>query len=192
MNVDVDLSFKKKIEQKLHVVIVGRLEDSKGIKEIFEIIDLVDPSQFMFTFVGNGSLKKFVQNKSEEYSNVRFLGFLSRPELFSLYADSHIQLLISKKIGGWEELFGMVIIEAMSKGVPTIATNHIGPRQIIEDGKTGYLLEETYDIADKAAEILNTVSWNDLMNMQKVLLSSAKQYESKLISEKWKEVLRNG
>jgi L-malate glycosyltransferase len=40
----------------------------------------------------------------------------------------------------WEEPFGRALIEAMAMGVPVLATDVGGPREIIEDGREGYLL----------------------------------------------------
>ena len=55
-----------------------------------------------------------------------------KKELFNLYSQSDVQLLFSKKsrINKWEELFGMVIIEAIYCGVVTIATKHVGSKSI--------------------------------------------------------------
>ncbi len=40
----------------------------------------------------------------------------------------------------WEEPFGRAVIEAMALGVPVVATNVGGTREIIEDGREGYLV----------------------------------------------------
>jgi L-malate glycosyltransferase len=40
----------------------------------------------------------------------------------------------------WEEPFGRALIEAMALGVPVLATDVGGPREIVEDGREGYLL----------------------------------------------------
>jgi L-malate glycosyltransferase len=40
----------------------------------------------------------------------------------------------------WEEPFGRTVIEAMALGVPVVATDVGGPREIIEDGREGYLV----------------------------------------------------
>jgi L-malate glycosyltransferase len=40
----------------------------------------------------------------------------------------------------WEEPFGRALIEAMALGVPVMATDVGGPREIIEDGREGWLL----------------------------------------------------
>lgn len=43
------------------------------------------------------------------------------------------------------ESFGLVALEAMSAGVPVIATNEGGPREVIQDGVTGFLRAPTDD-----------------------------------------------
>jgi len=51
-------------------------------------------------------------------------------------------ILPSRKFKNWEELFGIVIIEAMATGIPVIASNCIGPKEIIENGKDGILFKK--------------------------------------------------
>jgi glycosyltransferase involved in cell wall biosynthesis len=41
----------------------------------------------------------------------------------------------------WEEPFGRAVIEAMAMGVPVVATDVGGPREIMQDGREGYLRE---------------------------------------------------
>jgi glycosyltransferase involved in cell wall biosynthesis len=40
----------------------------------------------------------------------------------------------------WEEPFGRALIEAMALGVPVVATDVGGPREIVQDGRQGYLV----------------------------------------------------
>ena len=39
----------------------------------------------------------------------------------------------------WYEPFGRVVVEGMAAGVPVVATRVGGPREIIENGKSGFL-----------------------------------------------------
>jgi glycosyltransferase involved in cell wall biosynthesis len=48
------------------------------------------------------------------------------------------------------EPFGLVVIEAMDKRLPVIATNHGGPVEIIDNGKDGYLVP--FDTAETMAQ----------------------------------------
>jgi len=52
----------------------------------------------------------------------------------------------------WEEPFGRAVIEAMALGVPVVATDVGGPREVIEDGREGYLVSPRRP-ADWAAAI---------------------------------------
>jgi glycosyltransferase involved in cell wall biosynthesis len=174
---------------KIKVVIVGRLEPAKGIIDVFEIVDKVDKEKFEFLFIGDGSLKNEVLNFSESNSNVSYFNHLPQKELLAIYEEQDIQLLISKRNSEWEELFGMVIIEAMSKGVPTIATSHVGPREIITDNITGFLLKEDENLTQNVSLLLESLSSEKLMNMQSDLLMAVRKYHHIEIAQRWKEVV---
>jgi glycosyltransferase involved in cell wall biosynthesis len=55
------------------------------------------------------------------------------------------------------EQFGQVLIEAMACGVPAVATRSLGPAAIIEDRRTGWLVEPDDEAALAAAltEVIN-------------------------------------
>lgn len=53
----------------------------------------------------------------------------------------------------WEEPFGLVVIEAMSCGTPVIAYPHGAIPEIVEDGKNGYLVNSSTEMAQKIAQI---------------------------------------
>jgi glycosyltransferase involved in cell wall biosynthesis len=59
------------------------------------------------------------------------------------------------------EPFGMALVEAMACGLPVVATRVDGPSEIIDDGRTG-LLVEPGDAADLAAAIERVVRNPDL------------------------------
>lgn len=48
------------------------------------------------------------------------------------------------------EAFGLTVVEAMTCGLPTFATCHGGPSEIIEDGVSGFHFDPYH--ADQAAE----------------------------------------
>jgi glycosyltransferase involved in cell wall biosynthesis len=64
---------------------------------------------------------------------VRWLG--EREDVPQLIRALDVLLLPS-----WEEPFGRALIEAMALGVPVIATDVGGPREIVQDGRQGYLV----------------------------------------------------
>jgi glycosyltransferase involved in cell wall biosynthesis len=81
---------------------------------------------------------------------VRFLGFLNDPNDY--YPALDVLVLPSHK-----ETFGMVVIEAMSYGIPIVATNAGGVPEIVVDGVTGLLIppNNPMALADAISEILS-------------------------------------
>ena len=80
---------------------------------------------------------------------VLFLG--KQDNLEELYSISDIKLLLSEK-----ESFGLVALEAMACGVPSIGTNVGGIPEVIEDGYNGYICEigNVKEVAAKSLQLL--------------------------------------
>ena len=103
--------------------------------------------------------------------------------------QSDVQLLFSKKENNWEELFGMVIIEAMYCGVPTVSTSHVGPKSIIEHGVNGFLIDEN-NIINETIKILNDRPFKNQKIIEKTQ-TKAQQFYKDNLSKKWGEILDN-
>ena len=119
-----------------------------------------------------------------------YLGYVKdKQELFRLYSQSDVQLLFSKKstVNHWEELFGMVIIEAMYCGLITVATNHVGPRSIIENGVNGFLVKEQ-TMVEETLRILSSDVFQDQM-MKNNARETAKQFYKKNLAKNWATIL---
>jgi glycosyltransferase involved in cell wall biosynthesis len=74
-------------------------------------------------------------------------GFLSGDELISLMANAKVMLLPSV----WYENCPLSILETHSFGVPVITMNSGGMAELVEDGKTGALINEPTPEAVAAA-----------------------------------------
>ncbi|OTA63339.1 glycosyltransferase family 4 protein [Hypoxylon sp. EC38] len=71
----------------------------------------------------------------QEKGKVIFPGFKVGEELMTHYASADIFLHCSIT-----ETFGLVVLEAMASGLPVVARDEGGPSDIIEHGKTGFLV----------------------------------------------------
>jgi glycosyltransferase involved in cell wall biosynthesis len=86
--------------------------------------------------IGEGPERRVVEERARERKiseRVLFLGNHEFIEQFLPLADLFL-------LPSWHESFGLVALEAMSAGVPVIATNVGGTREVIEHGVDGYLV----------------------------------------------------
>jgi len=72
----------------------------------------------------------------------------------------------------WPEPFGMVMIEAMANGTPVIAFNHGSVPEVIEHGRTGFIVNNL-DQAVKAVENLHLVSRTECRRIFENLFTSS-------------------
>lgn len=133
----------------LRIGFVGRLEPVKNPFSLLQAIQkLVERGVATeLWIVGEGSER----DKLDEYvrahglgERVRLLGFQPDPAEAMRQCDIYVQPSIS-------EGFGLALVEAMGMGLPVIATAVGGAPEIIEHGRTGWLLAEATPTAVAAA-----------------------------------------
>ena len=169
-------------------IYVGRLEKEKGIEEILEYFS--QNSEIKLTIVGNGRLKSIVEEYNKKYTNINYIGYIkNEKELAFLYQKHTFLILNSKKTETWEELFGMVIIEAMACGVIPLTTNHKGPLEIIENEKDGFIFKENKYIKglDYIRKKLKT-NKEYFINIRHNTIKKAKNFTIKSIAKKWEVI----
>lgn len=119
------------------VLSASRLEPEKSVDLIvnaFAVICL-DNSNVMLVIAGAGSELNNLRNlvtQLEITPNVRFVGF--RTDVDTLMCMANVFVIASEA-----EPFGLSILESMSLGTPVVAANAGGPKEIIDDGLTGFL-----------------------------------------------------
>jgi phosphatidyl-myo-inositol alpha-mannosyltransferase len=125
---------------KSTILFVGRLEQRKGLPTLLDAYGEVRRRRrdVRLVVVGDGAMRwgyeRYVE--SEGIPDVSFLGHVEAPLLPRCYASADI--FCSPALGG--ESFGIVLLEAMSSGVPVLASDIPGFRQVVSHGEDGMLL----------------------------------------------------
>lgn len=175
-----DYHLEKKKDSFLYV---GRLTPEKGIEEILTFFK--KHPELNLSIVGDGKLEENIKQAAEKSANIIFHYKIENKEkLAQLFSSHQYFLLNSKKTARWEELFGIVLIEAMAQKVIPIASNHSGPKEIIRKD-TGYLFKE----GDLESTILSVVNQGFSEEMATAAKKSAEKYTLEMISEKWTPIL---
>jgi len=122
-----------KVIEPFVVLSIGRLEVEKGMDLLIEAFDLFaeDHPDAELRIVGKGSLEtelKEMASRSNHPSRITFTGFLSQEEILEELQFANV-LAVASRI----EAFGVVFIEAMSTGLPVLATKTGGPDSIVPD-----------------------------------------------------------
>ena len=111
---------------------VGRLAPEKQVERFAELADIRDCA---IVIIGDGAERGRLE-KLLPHAHVTFLGALTGDELARAYAALDIFVHF-----GAEETFGQTIQEALASGVPVVVPDAGGPRHIVSNGATGFLVD---------------------------------------------------
>jgi glycosyltransferase involved in cell wall biosynthesis len=136
---------------------VGRVAFEKNIDFLIRMLPYVrrEIADVLLVICGEGpaeaSLKKLVSELGLSGS-VRFVGYLDRSEaLLDCYRAADVFVFASRT-----ETQGLVLLEAMTLGLPVVSTSVMGTRDILGPGKGALVAAE--DLQDFAAATLRVLS----------------------------------
>jgi colanic acid/amylovoran biosynthesis glycosyltransferase len=130
------------------VLTVGRLVEKKGLIYAIKAVSLLinKGHKIMYIIAGNGPLKSELNNLIMQLGmigKIKLIDSVEQSEVKAIMTDFDIFLLPSVTgSDGDQEGIPVVLMEAMSTGMPVISTYHSGIPEIVEDGKSGFLVPE--------------------------------------------------
>ncbi|MCI8460334.1 MAG: glycosyltransferase family 4 protein [Bacilli bacterium] len=171
---------------KKSFVSVGRLSPEKGYLDLLKLYKLIKKKypDWVLNIIGDGperkKLEEFIKDNDLE-ENVILHGYQGKDYIDKVLHNSSIYLMTS-----YTESFGIVLIEAMSHGVPCVAFDSAeGAREIINSGENGYLIKnrnfnamlmKISSLVDKETE---------RKKLGKMARESVKKYSSDIVVKDW-------
>ena len=168
-------------ESKINFGFMGRIIPNKGIKLLSDAFHNIDTNLFIY---GNiGAQKRFLEKK-----NIQFKGPYDNQNINKVFND--IDVLIVPSI--WLENSPLVIQEAFLAGIPVVASNIGGMKELVTNLNNGFLFEagKTQSLKDC---ILNIVNNPLLLNDLKVSDSLVRCItdDARFIQNIYRDVIKN-
>lgn len=120
---------KRKRSQVLRLGFVGRLVEAKGAHLLVPLGDALG-GNFEMKVAGTGELAGVFTEAARTRKWLTYAGFLSRSRMGAFF-DSIDLLLVPSQ---WEEIYSLVVREAMRYGVPSIVSNRGALPELVETG----------------------------------------------------------
>lgn len=180
MHEGFDLVNKKQLKEKYKfkesdrvLLFIGRLIDEKQPLRMIDLFKKLKEKDenYKLLLVGDGPLKNEVNERiirnglSEDIIQIEKI---PNKDIWELYRLAECFVNLNK-----QEIFGMAILEAMYYGCKVVAWKAPGPELIIEDGVSGYLIDndemfirkvKLANSTEKAARerVISTFTWNTM------------------------------
>lgn len=170
------------------VLHIGRFSEQKNHEELIDIFKecVKADDKIKLDLVGEGKLKKKIKNKVERMNlsnNVNFIGKIEEP--YRLINEADIFVLPSK----WEGM-PMTVIEAMGTGIPIIAYNVGGLKDMIKKDESGILVNNSREFVEAILELKDNLSKRRSLGER--ALKYAQKFSSVEMSKKYQRLYKGG
>ena len=132
---------------------VGKVIHQKGVKFLLEACSILQQQgyqKYTLLIIGDGeqreTLEAFTQNQGLS-DRIRWLGWLSYDTLGTYFTGADVFVFPSL-----EDIWGMVVLEAMAFGKPILCSKWAGASELVVDGENGYIFEPQEP--EKLAELM--------------------------------------
>lgn len=181
---EAKLEYKHEIkcQEKKMILYVGQIIYRKGIDILLEAFQNIHGDIRLYIIGGTkeqASKYKYYDNK-----HITYIDFQSKTSLKKYYMAADVFVLPTR-----EDIWGLVVNEALAYGVPVITTKYCGAGlELIKNAENGYLIEE---ISAKilAEKITETVEDTKIQHLNSQSILTAKKYTLERMAITTKEII---
>lgn len=170
------------ISEKKMGLFVGQIIDRKGVDVLLKAAAQI-PKEIGIYVVGGMPREHDVEFiKKHQLTNVHFVGFKKKEQLAQYYCAADMMVFPTR-----EDIWGLVVNEALSYGLPVITTDRcIAGLEMVDDGKTGIIIKSDDDqgLANAIKEVL---TW-DSQATGMLALEQAKKYTIESMAARHAEI----
>ena len=188
------------LETHFVLLSVSRISVEKGMDDVIKALSAMNSKaldKLRYVVLGDGNamvyLKKLTRNLGLT-KNVVFVGGVPHQEIIPYYDMCDLFVLPSRR--GPNESFGRVFVEAAARSKPSIASKGGGMVEVIDEGKTGFLITpgDVEAIRNKIIYLMNNLDVLEMLG-KNAKIKAKRSYTSRNIAEQFnghiKRVLEN-
>lgn len=170
------------------VISVGRLCYQKNFEELVDVAHIFLEKNLAWTWdiFGEGENREAIQAKIDAYCLNDRLTLRGRvTDLYERY-DQYSMIVMTSRFEG----FPMTLLESTARGIPAVAYDVLtGPNEVIEEGKTGYLIQEgnIESMAEKMQRLVDDAALR--AKMSQCCVEKRNSFSCKNIIDEWRVVL---
>jgi glycosyltransferase involved in cell wall biosynthesis/SAM-dependent methyltransferase len=180
----------KSKDAKVVLLTAGRFVEKKGIEySIKAFARLRNQANTEYRIIGDGDLRPVFESLIKELDlggKVKLLGWRNKEEVLTELKNADIFVLTSVVASdGDSEGLPVSLIEAQACGLPVISTFHAGIPELVENGVTGFLVEEkdVEAIADKMALLIENRQLRDSFS-EKAVIRVRNEFDIEKLNDK--------
>jgi len=171
--VEISLFKGTKTYDKKSVLFSGAMYHHRGIDVLLEaapkVIEKVPEAEFIL--LGDGSemnkLKDIVNQKNIT-KNIIFKGWISRDKIPGELKNASIGIGPLKLTAVTKNALPIKVLEYMASGLPIIAKRGTLPKDILDDGKNGFFIDDNKELEEKLILLLNNLELNKQMSKKSI------------------------
>lgn len=173
-------------EDEFMIISVGELSKNKNHQVIIRAIAKLKNKRIKYVLCGEGPLDNELRELAKELdveNQVKFLGF--RKDISELMNIADLFAFPSYREG-----LSLSLMEAMASGLPVVCSEIRGNTDLIEDGKGGYLIDDSDELRYAQYVELLLDNENIRSRMKEVNLNKIDEYNVRNVMGKYKNIIR--
>ncbi|MDG8357870.1 putative glycosyltransferase [Streptococcus pneumoniae] len=152
-----------------NLLFVGQFINRKGVDELLAFMKEHEADTSLQLIMVGGTREELSVFETEIPSNIHIIPFLEKTDILELMRVADVFVLPTR-----EDIWGLVIIEALSMGIPIVSTDRCNAAlEFVRDGENGYLMQEV-----TAVELANKLKATFKLDAEHVA-----RYDQKLMQD---------